>query len=504
MDNIEATLKAAVEQAADAIMLTELSGVIQYVNAAFERVSGYARSEVLGRHVRLLKSGQHGAAFYRTLWMTLCQGQVWSGIFVNRRKDGRLYEDQTVISPVRNEGGSVVGYLAVKRDVTVERQKELQRRQAQKLDAIGRLAGGVAHDFNNALMTIMGHAEMLEHRLSQTGGSSEEITEIKGACDRAASLTRQLLAFGRRQVPDLVVLDANRAVLGLEKMLRRLLGEDIRVSLVPSPRPALVRFEVGQIEQIIMALAVRASEVMPSGGTFAVTVCGAETESLDDESAPVPQEIAGGVVLRVADSGFTLDRDALDQIFEPFSSSVRQPWESGLSLATAHALVSQCGGHISVRSAPGDGSEFAISLPRAAPDGASTVANVRDLRSLSGSETVLLADDEDGVRESVRAGLSRLGYRVIDAPDGATAMERAAAQTGRIHLLITDVVMPGMSARELAERMLALQPAIKVIYMSGYSDAAIGDHGVSERGAAFLRKPFTAEALARRVREVLG
>jgi len=176
MGNTDTTLKAALEQAADAIVLTELSGVIQYVNAAFERVSGYARGEVLGRHVRLLKSGQDEAAFYRTLWMTLCQGQVWSGIFVNRRKDGRLYEDQTVISPVRNDGGSVVGYLAVKRDVTVERQNELQRRQAQKLDAIGRLAGGVAHDFNNALMTVMGHAEMLEHNRS-----SRERTRWKSA-----------------------------------------------------------------------------------------------------------------------------------------------------------------------------------------------------------------------------------------------------------------------------------------------------------------------------------
>jgi len=504
MDSTDTTLKAAVEQAADAIMLTELSGVIEYVNAAFEQVSGYARGEVLGRHVRLLKSGQHEATFYRTLWMTLCQGQVWSGIFVNRRKDGRLYEDQTVISPVRNAGGLVVGYLAVKRDVTVERQNELQRRQAQKLDAIGRLAGGVAHDFNNALMTIMGHAEMLEHRLSKTGGLSEEIAAIKGACDRAASLTRQLLAFGRRQVRDLVVVDANRAVLGLERMLRRLLGDDIRISLVPCPRPALVRFEAGQIEQIIMALAVRAREVMPSGGTFAVTVCGAESAPSDDDSASVPHEIAGGVVVRVADTGFAGDSDALDRIFEPFSSSMRQPCESGLSLATAYALLAQCGGHIAVRSAPGDGTEFTICLPPAAPDDASTVANVRDLRSLAGTETVLLVEDEDGVRELMRAGLSRLGYRVIDAPDGGTALERAVAQTGGIHLLITDVVMPGMDARELAERMLALHPAVKVIYMSGYSEAAIGDQGVSERGAAFLRKPFTAEALARRVREVLG
>jgi PAS domain S-box-containing protein len=504
MDNMDATLKAAVEQAADAVLITDLSGVIQYVNAAFERVSGFARGEVIGRHVRLLKSGKHEAAFYRTLWTTLSSAQVWSGTFVNRRKDGRLYEDQTVISPVRNEAGSVVSYLAVKRDVTFERQQEIQLRQAQRLEAIGRLAGGVAHDFNNVLMTIMGHAEILEQRLSQTGGSSEEIAEIKGACDRAATLTRQLLAFGRRQVRDLMVVDANRAVLGLEKMLRRLLGEDIRVTIVPSPRPALVRFEFGQIEQIIMALAVRAREVMPAGGAFAVTLCDPESAPPDGDSASMPHEIAGGIVVRVADTGLSLDADAPERLFEPFHSSMLHPWEKGLALATAHAVVAQSGGHMSVRSVAGDGTVFTICLPPAAPDDTSAAATVREPRSLAGSETVLLAEDEDGVRELVGAGLTRLGYRVIDAPDGATALARAATHTGRIDLLITDVVMPGMSARELADRLLALHPTAKVIYMSGYPDAAIGDQGVPERGAVFLQKPFTPEALARTVREALA
>lgn len=504
MDNLDGTLTAAVEQAADVFLLTDLSGVIRYVNAAFQWVSGYAPAEVLGRHVRLLKSGQHAPAFYRTLWATLCQGQTWSGTFVNRRKDGRLYEDRTTISPVRNDEGSVVGYLAVKRDVTDERQSELQRRQAQRLDAIGRLAGGVAHDFNNALMSIMGHAEILERRLTQTGGSPEEIVEIKAACDRAATLTRQLLAFGRRKVRDLTVLDANRAVLGLEKMLRRLLGEDIRVSLVPSPRAALVRFEVGQIEQIVMVLAARAREAMPSGGTFAVTVCDAESGASGVDSACLPCGPDGAIAVRVADTGLVVDKDTLERIFEPFSSSVLQPWESGLSLATASALVAQCGGRIFAQSAPGAGTVFTICLPPAVSDREITTSDLRGARSLSGTETVLLAEDEDSVRAAVRDGLTRLGYRVIDAADGATALERAAAQTGKIDLLVTDVVMPGLSARELAERLLVSHPGLKIIYMSGYSDAAIGDPDASSRGAVFLRKPFSAEALARRVREVLG
>ena len=204
MDNMDGALKTAVEQCADGMVLTDVSGVIRYVNAAFEGMSGYARGELLGRHVRLLKSGHHPAEFYRTLWATLCDGRVWSGTFLNRRKDGRLYEDQTTISPVRNGAGSVVGYLAAKRVVTAEWQRERRFGQAQRLDAIGRLAGGVAHDFNNVLMTIMGHAEMLERRLGRAGVSSDELVEIKRACDRAALLTRQLLAFGRRQAREAV------------------------------------------------------------------------------------------------------------------------------------------------------------------------------------------------------------------------------------------------------------------------------------------------------------
>jgi PAS domain S-box-containing protein len=485
-------------------MLTDVSGVIQYVNAAFERMSGYGRGDVIGHHVRLLKSGQHEAAFYRTLWTTVCDGRVWSGTFVNRSKDGRLYEDHTVISPVRNDEGSVVAYLAVKRDVTLERQTEKWVRQSQRLDAIGRLAGGVAHDFNNALMTIMGHAEMLEQRLGHAKDTSEGIAEIIGACDRAAALTRQLLAFGRRQVRDHMVVDVNRAVVGLEKMLRRLLGEDIRLTIVPRSGPTLVKFEIAQLEQIIMALAVRAREAMPGGGTFTVTVGDVESLSPNGDLASVPHAMVGEIVVRVAGTGVVVDRDALDRIFEPFPTSTCQPWESGLALATAHALAVQSGGHISVRSAPGDGTVFTISLPSAAPQEPPAAANVRQSRNLSGRETVLLAEDEDGVRELVRAGLTRLGYKVIDAPDGATALERAAAHTGRIDLLITDVAMPGMSARELTERLLTLHPKAKVIYMSGYSDAALEGQGIREWGAAFLRKPFTPEVLARRVREVLG
>lgn len=502
MDNTSVGLEMAVGQADDAIMVTDLSGVIRYVNSAFERLSGYSPAEVVGRHVRILKSDKHDAAFYRHLWETLSRGEVWRGIFLNKRKDGRLYEDETAIAPVRNDAGAVVSYVAVKHDVTADRQRERLFRQDRVTEAIGRLAGGVAHDFNNALMTIMGYAEMLEARLAETAASSEEIAEIKAACDRAASLTRQLLAFGRRQVRDLVVVDLNRVVVGLEKMLRRLLGAQIDLAIVPYPAPTLVRFEFGYFEQIMMTLAVRAREAMPAGGAFTIAIADHAPWPAAAEVPPPSDGGEGWAEVRVTDTGLGIDADAQTRIFEPFSSGRPQPWEAGLGLAVVHEMIRQSGGRIRVHSAPGEGTTFTMALPRVAPDDASLIPTPRQLQSARGTETVLLAEDEEGVRDLVRVGLTRLGYRVIEAPDGATALGRAAMHGGSIDLLITDLVMPGMSGRELADRLVALYPEAKVVYMSGYSDDFLGDQGVYGRGSVFLQKPFTPEAVARTVRQI--
>jgi PAS domain S-box-containing protein len=502
VENIDTTLTRAVQQAADVIMVTDLSGVIRYVNSAFEKASGYSPTEAVGRHVRLLKSGRHAAEFYRNLWSVLSQGQTWRGTFVNRRKDGRLYEDETVISTLRDAAAVAVGYLAVKRDVTVERQNERQLRQLQRMDAIGRLAGGVAHDFNNYLMTIVGHAEMLEGRLSQTDRSCEELAEIKAACDRATGLTRQLLTFGRRQAREPVVVDANRVVFGLEKMLRRLLGEHVRLTLVPSPRPLLVQFQSAQLEQVIMALAIRAAETTPADGAFTVTVSGREVSAANGELDPKAAGTPGWTVIRVTDTTLELDADAQARVFEPFYLSKLQSCETGFALAAAQEMIRQSGGRIAVRSAPAEGTTFTIELPSILPDNASISGRRWEPRPVTGSETVLLAEDETVLRDVMGKVLRRLGYRVLDAPDGATAMERAALHQGRIDVLITDVVMPGMTANELTDRLLGLHPTAKVIYMSGYPDDAIAHHGVWERDAVFLQKPFTPEVLARTVREV--
>ncbi|RPI09069.1 MAG: PAS domain S-box protein [Zetaproteobacteria bacterium] len=500
MDNDMAIVETAIQQSDHAVVIADASGVIRYVNKAFERLSGYSAAEAIGREMRLLKSGRHDAVFYRSLWETLAAGGVWRGIFVNRRKDGGLYEDETAISPVRNEAGETVGYLAVKRDVTVERHEEMQNRQRHTMDVVGRLAGGVAHDLNNALMTIMGHAEMLEYRLAETGTSSDEISEVKAACDRAASLTRQLLAFGGRQLRELTIVDVNRVVTALPKMLRRLLGDGIALDVVPSSHPALVRFEMGQIERILMTLAMRARASMPDGGRLAIAVDAAPPPSPTGEA---PGTSRGWIEVRVTDSGAAIGEECRARIFEPFAFGWRQSWEEGLGLASAHEMIRHCGGRIDASGGTDGGSTFTISLPCVTPEHAEPAPSGRDAQTLRGTETILVAEDEDAVRDLVRVGLARLGYLVLDAPDGTAAMERAVCHSGPIDLLITDMVMPGMSGRELADRLVALQPRMKVIYMSGYPDAAHGEPAAGKPRDVFLRKPFTPEAVARIVRRAL-
>jgi len=504
MEEMRVTLETAVEQADDVILLTDPCGVIQYVNGAFERVSGHARTDVLGRHVRILKSGKHDAAFYRNLWETLTRGQVWRGTFVNQRKDGRLYEDATVISPVRSDSGRLMGYLAVKHDVTTEQQTERQRWQAQRmLETIRRVVGGVAHDVNNALMTIVGNIEMLECRAVEAGEPHEEIAEMREACDRAAAVMRQLLVFGRRKVGRPVVVDVNQVVAGLAKMLRRLLGDDVVLTVVSSARPARTLFAVEQIEQILIALALRASDIMPGGGTVTITVCDPDGALPGSGMTSSSGPDARWVEIRVADSGVLLDADAQARVVEGSAIDGSPSWATGLSLAGICEMMQRSGGRVAVTSAGGQGTTFAIQLPLAMDEEHHADTDIPGLQGLSGSETVLVAEDEDAVRDLVRLGLSRFGYLVLDAPDGATALARAAAYGGPIDVLVTDVMMPGMDGHELAAHLLALHPTAKVIYMSGYPDETlVGERG-SRSGAAFLRKPFTPEVVLRTVRTVL-
>jgi two-component system, cell cycle sensor histidine kinase and response regulator CckA len=499
-----ARLTMAVAQAGESIVITDTRGTIQYVNPAFERITGYDQMEVIGQTPSILKSGRHDAAFYGNLWETLRRGEAWRGTFLDKRKDGTLFEEDAVISPVRDPSGQVVNYVAVKRDVTEVRRMEERLRQSQKMEAVGRLAGGVAHDFNNLLTAISGYSDLLIHRLPDGSTLRRDVEEIRKAGDRAAALTRQLLAFSRRQVLQPKVLDLNAVVTNMGQMLRRLIGEDIELSTDLSPSLSRVNADPGQIEQVIVNLAVNARDAMPDGGR--ITIATTDAELSPAYAAAYPEVHPGPhVLLSVADTGQGMSDETQTHLFEPFFTTKEGGKGTGLGLATVYGIVQQSGGHIRVNSAADRGSTFLIYLPRvdAPEDGEQGTDRPLLPHPSPGTETILLAEDEEVVRRLAQEILSRNGYKVLEAGNGRAALLLSEAHRGEIHLLLTDVVMPKMSGMELTERIRLQRPDLRILYMSGYTDDAILHHGVLEDGIPFLQKPFTPEGLARKVREVL-
>ena len=384
---------------------------------------------------------------------------------------------------------------AVRRE-RLQLQQDLAR--AQKLEAIGRLAGGVAHDFNNVLTAILGSAELLMMDTPPGEHAREEVEIIRDAAVRAQDLIRQLLAFSARQVLQPVVLDLNDLIRDLGRMLRRLIGEDLTLDTDLARDLGAVRADPGQVEQVLVNLAVNARDAMPDGGRLAI-----RTENVDvTDGGDVP---AGPYALiEVTDTGTGMDAPTLARVFEPFFTTKERGKGTGLGLASVYGIVRQSGGHIAVTSTPGVGTSFRIHLPRVdAPVDTSRAARVVSVPA-AGTETLLVAEDEQMVRVLIRKVLEQAGYTVLLASGGAEALQLAARHSGPIQMLVTDVVMPGMNGRELARRLLELRPDTKVLYLSGYADDAVERHGVLDPGTAFMQKPFSPGALASRVREVLG
>jgi PAS domain S-box-containing protein len=493
-------LAAAVDQASEAVLTTDRLGLVTYVNPAFTRITGYSAAEIVGTRADVLR-GATDPARLAEMQATNDRGESWEGRVVWRRSDSATVELDMAIAPLLDNSGAVVGSVTLARDISRERALETQLAQAQRMEAVGRLAGGIAHDFNNILTAISGFAELATDEVSSDDPVAKDLDQILKASDRAAGLTKALLAFSRRQVMQPRLIDLNEVLGGLTPMIGRLLGEDLQLAVQLDPMLGLTMADRAQLEQVVLSLAVNARDAMPSGGSLTIATANVDLE-VTQARAQVGAVAGPYVTLSVADTGVGMTPAVMEHAFEPFFTTKARGKGTGLGLSTVIGIVQQSGGFVRVESEPNAGSVFTVHLPRF--DGAARPEEGVEPVSLpvGGDETILVAEDEDAVRQFVERVLTGAGYRVTAATHGADALTLADAMPD-LDLLVTDVVMPGMSGVELAGHLAAIHPGLPVIYASGYSEEAILLGAVGEDRVPYLSKPFTAEALLALVREVL-
>ncbi len=491
------------DSVSDAIVSTGDGFVIQSWNRAAERIYGWSAEEVMGKVFHELIRPEYPGTTREKVLEVFEQSGRWQGEVLHLCKNGSRVRIWANVAAVRDDGAKT-GIVSVNLDITEVRLLEEQLRQAQKMEAVGQLAGGVAHDFNNLLTVVSSFSQVMLEDLEPDAPFRDEVEEIRAAADRAARLTRQLLAFSSRQILEPKTFDPNVVVANMTGMLQRLLGESIQLSLRPDPMGGLIHADPGQLEQVIVNLGLNARDAMPGGGRLAVSLETRKLQALQLQTHPEAQPGAH-VVITVADDGEGMDEQTRARIFEPFFTTKAMGKGTGLGLATAYGIVRQSGGHIDVESAPGVGTSFRINFPRSArPVASDPLASQDPLRpALRGTETVLLVEDDRAVRKVTRIVLRKQGYEVLSADGAASALQQAREFDGPIHLLLTDVVMPEVSGPELARRLLESRPDTRVLYTSGYTDADIVQHGVLEEGVQFIGKPFKPRELAVKLREVL-
>ncbi len=500
----EARYRSLVESAVYGIYRSDLDGKFLDVNPALVTMLGYeSAGEVLALDPNkqvFVNAGELGRRMKELQDATRLQNveERW------KRKDGKVITVRLSGRLVKSAGKSTDILEVIAEDVTEQRVLENQFRQAQKMEAVGRLAGGVAHDFNNLLMVIGGYTEVLLENTGKDTSMYAKVEAIHQATERAAALTKQLLAFSRKQLLELKVVDVNRIVADMERLLQPLIGERIELQTRLAADLGRTRADAGQIEQVIMNLVVNSKDAMPEGGKITIQTANVNLQGDDLRREYSYIQPGAYVMLSVHDTGVGMDKETQARIFEPFFTTKEKGKGTGLGLSTVYGIIKQSGGYVLVQSEPRQGTTFRIYLPQveeaAEPTGTARATQPEN----GGSETVLLVEDEESVRQLVRETLEAKGYRVIEAENGEVALQQLNELHEALDVLITDVVMPGMSGRELAARLSATHPHTRVLYLSGYTEDAIVHEGVLEPGTAFLQKPFTLQMLSRKVREVLG
>jgi two-component system, cell cycle sensor histidine kinase and response regulator CckA len=503
-------LASILEQLGEGIIVTDDQGTIQYVNEVYVSRTGYSRAELQGQNPRILQSGKNDEGFYREMWNTIKSGHTWQGQIVNKSKDGTLFYEQATIFPVRDEKGRIVQFAALKRDIGRELELEEKLRQSQKLETIGQLVGGIAHDFNNILTAINGYSELAISGLEPGSKVRKHVERVRDAGERAAVLTRSLLGFGRKQMIQPKILDISETVQNFESIAKRMIGEDIELILNLGKEISPIFADPAQIDQILMNLLVNARDAIhdvKNGGDRKIVIETSEIE-LDETyvSRHVGASVGPHILLNVTDTGKGVPADIRLKIFEPFYTTKEFGLGTGLGLATVYGIVKQNSGSIFLYSEEGHGTTFKIYWPVYQPEG--MVREMRkelpvDKRTVRGEGVILVVEDEKDVRNIAREVLEAAGYSILEANSGEAALEMMESYDGHLDLLFTDIVMPGINGIELAKKLSELQPDLKTLYASGYSENVLEQRGFHVVKGVILLKPYSQNELTRRIHDLL-